>query len=130
MRIGKLKVEPCARAELDGLVRSARARLADAKRPELSDFSRFDLAYNAAHSFALAALRHVGYRADSRYIVFQCLEHTLKMPPEQWRVLAQAHGKRNLAEYTGDFDVEAPLLAALLRAGDELARRVELAVGP
>ena len=59
--------------EYAGLLRSGIARLNDAKRPELSLESRFDLAYNAAHSLSLAALRRLGYRAQHRYVVFQVL---------------------------------------------------------
>lgn len=44
---------------------------------QLSEDSQFMLAYGAAHSFSLAALRWHGYRSDSRYLVFQCLQHTL-----------------------------------------------------
>jgi hypothetical protein len=57
VKIGQLKVEARTRAEFDGLVASARNRLADARNETLSCESRFDLAYNAAHAFSLAALR-------------------------------------------------------------------------
>src|SRR5580658_7261693 len=99
VRIRQLKAEPGAQAEVDGLLRSGNARLKDTQLKGLSLDSRFDLAYNAAHAFSLAALRWHGYRSENRYIVFQCLEHTVKLPPQQWRVLDQAHRKRNLAEY-------------------------------
>jgi len=121
VRIGKLKTEPATQGELTGLIASGSGRLADAAREELSIESRFDLAYNAAHALALAALRFHGYRSDSRYLVFQCLQHTLDLPPEQWRVLDQAHRKRNLAEYEGEIDVDSQLVEAVLR----VARRVE-----
>ena len=123
-RIGKLKAEPAAEGELRGLLRSGTRRLDDAAREELSLDSRFDLAYNAAHALALAALRFHGYRSDSRYLVFQCLQHTLDLPPEQWRVLDQAHRKRNLAEYEGETEVDEQLVAALLRVAREVAARV------
>ena len=55
----------------------AQTRLADAGLPDASPEGRFLSAYNAAHGAALAALRWHGYRAESRYIVFQCLSHTL-----------------------------------------------------
>jgi hypothetical protein len=55
VRTGKLKREPPATGEIEGLRRSGEARLADAPRPELSIESRFDLAYNAAHVLSLAA---------------------------------------------------------------------------
>jgi hypothetical protein len=57
VRIGQLKAEPAAQEELDGMLRSGAARLKDAENVRLSTESRFDLAYNAAHAFSLAALR-------------------------------------------------------------------------
>ncbi|MDJ0863185.1 MAG: hypothetical protein QNJ82_13240 [Gammaproteobacteria bacterium] len=124
VRIGKLKTEPPGQEELEGLVRSGVRRLGDAERPELSPESRFDLAYNAAHALALAALRYRGYRSESRYLVFQCLQHTIDLPPVQWRVLDQAHRKRNLAEYEGDTEIDEQLVAALVRVAREVAKRV------
>lgn len=59
-RIAKLKREAPDRREFLGLVHSGRVRLADAKRSDLSAESRFDLAYNAAHVLALAAVRWHG----------------------------------------------------------------------
>ena len=123
-RIGQLKIEPAAQVEVQGLVRSGSRRLADAEHAGLSLESRFDLAYNAAHALALAALRAKGYRSESRYLVFQCLQHTVDLPQQQWRVLDQAHRKRNLAEYEGDVDVDETLVAALLRVAREVERRV------
>src|SRR5262245_58442164 len=99
VRIRQLKSEKATQAELDGLIRSGNERLTDARIPTLSLASRFDLGYNAAHAFSLAALRWHGYRSEHRFTVFQCLEHTVQLAPEQWRVLDRAHRKRNLAEY-------------------------------
>ena len=113
-RIGKLKPEPPNARERTGLLCSASVRLADAQRPDLSLESRFDLAYNAAHAAALAALRTHGYRCDNRYLVFQCLEHTLGYKPQQWLLLNQAHTKRNLPEYEGDLDVTANFVDELI----------------
>lgn len=127
--IGKLKVEPPARSEFEGLLRSGQHRLNDAEIAALSLESRFDLAYNAAHAFALAALRWHGYRSESRYLVFQCLQHTLGLPPEQWRVLDQAHRKRNLAEYEGVVDVDRATVEAVIRVTRDLEQRLA-ALGP
>ena len=124
VRIGQLKTEPATESELNGLVRGGIRRLEDAERNELSLESRFDLAYNAAHALALAALRFRGYRSGSRYLVFQCLQHTIDLPQEQWRVLDHAHRKRNLAEYEGEMDVDQQVVAALLRVAREVAARV------
>ncbi len=123
-RTGQLKAEPPASKELESLLRSARARLNDAENPSLSLESRFDLAYNAAHALALTALRWHGYRSASRYLVFQCLSHTVELPSEQWRVLDQAHRKRNLAEYEGELDVDGALVSTVVRVAREVERRV------
>jgi len=48
-----LRSEPPDAKEFTGLKRSVHARLADAVRTDNSLESRFDLAYNAAHSFCL-----------------------------------------------------------------------------
>lgn len=124
VRVGKLKLEPPARVELEGLLRSGSLRLADSRRTEISLESRFDLAYNATHALALAALRAEGYRANSRYLVFQCLQHTIGLSNARWRVLDQAHRKRNLAEYEGELDVDEQLLEAMLRVAREIEKRV------
>ncbi len=102
--------------EFAGLVRSGRARLADAQNSDVSMEGRFDVAYNAAHALGLAALRRLGYRAANRYIVFQVLPHTLGLGPDVWRVLAKCHDVRNLGEYEGDLDVNERLLADLITA--------------
>lgn len=88
---GALAAEAADASEIDGLLRSGRARLADARNAGLSLESRFDLAYNAAHALCLAALRRQGYRPKHRYIVFQVLPHTLGLGPAVWRVLDKAH---------------------------------------
>jgi hypothetical protein len=124
VRIGKLAVEPAAAGEIESLLVSGSERLADARNESLALSSRFDLAYNAAHAFALAALRRHGYRSDSRYLVFQALPHTLGLPASTWRVLAKAHGVRNTAEYEGRFDADATLLRNLIDAAEEVRKAV------
>jgi hypothetical protein len=124
VRIRQLKAEVAADEEVAGLVRSGEVRLADAKNAGLSKESRFDLAYNAAHALSLAALRGAGYRSESRYLVFQCTQHTVGLASEHWRVLDQAHRKRNLAEYEGDIDIDDQLLDALIRVADLLVDKV------
>jgi hypothetical protein len=130
VRAGKLKREPPAAGEIEGLRRSGRARLADAQRPELSIESRFDLAYNAAHVLALAALRRLGFRSENRYLVFQALSHTLGIAPSIWRVLAKGHEKRNLAEYEGLLDLDERLVADLIDAGRAVLTALDAAAGP
>jgi hypothetical protein len=126
--LGKgLKAEAPNDTEIASLMRSGERRLTDAKNASLSLESRFDLAYNAAHALALAALRHHGYRSDNRYVVFQTLAHTLNLPPEQWRVLDAAHRKRNSVEYEGLADIDEQTTAAVIRVTSEiLVRLIEL----
>ncbi|MGM0415966.1 MAG: hypothetical protein ACQEQK_03350 [Thermodesulfobacteriota bacterium] len=116
----QIKKESGDQREFDGLVKSGRIRLQDAKNTELSLESRFDLAYNAAHALSLAALRWHGYRSENRYIVFQCLQHTLNTEPATWRVLAHCHNLRNRGEYEGLLDVSERLVADLIIAADEV----------
>jgi len=122
--IGKLKREPASHEEIVGLLQSAEDRLNDAGRADLSYSSRFDLAYNAAHALALAALRRAGYRSDNRYLVFQALAHTVGLAAEKWRVLAKAHERRNLAEYEGHLERDDQLLAELIATANELRTAV------
>jgi len=98
------------------LVHSGKVRLEDAGNENLSLESRFDLAYNAAHALALAALRRLGYRSSNRHLVFQALAHTASQPASVWRVLSKCHEKRNLSEYEGLIDISARLLDDLLLA--------------
>ena len=123
-RIGKLKPEPPSAAEIAALMRSGHARLVDARNESLSVESRFDLAYNAAHAIALAALRRLGFRSDNRYIVFQALPHTAGIDTVNWRVLAKAHGERNMLEYEGGGMIDQRLLDHLLAAAGLVEAKV------
>ena len=97
---------------------SGNERLSDARNRNLALSSRFDLAYNAAHAFSLEALRWHGYRSDNRYLVFQCLPHTLGMQAAVWRVLAKAHQVRDVAEYEGHLDADETMLRSLIDAAE------------
>lgn len=115
-----LKTERFDNTEFQGMLNSAIQRLKDAHLQGLSDESRFSLAYGAAHLSALAALRWHGYRSDRRYVVFQCLEHTVNFDKAKWRVLDECHKKRNLAEYEGQLDITPELVNELLDITTEL----------
>jgi hypothetical protein len=128
-KTGKIRAETGDRRELDGLLKSARARLSDANVEALSIESRFDLAYNASHALALAALRWHGYRSENRYLVFQCLQHTLGLGPEVWRVLSLCHDRRNRVEYQGHVDIDEQLVADLIAASEILLEKIS-ALGP
>lgn len=120
-----LRAEPPDKREFEGLIRSGHARLRDALNESLSIESRFDLAYNAAHAFCLAALRWHGYRSSNRYVVFQLLPHTLGLGPAVWRVLDKCHNIRNLGEYEGDLNVDERIVTDLVAACQAVADRVD-----
>ena len=124
-KIGKLKAEPPNQDEFDGLVRSAKRKLPDAENPALSADSRFILAYDAAHSLALAALRWHGFRSQARYIVFQALGHTVAFPAAKWRFLDDCHQKRNVALYDGEYFDDEQLIKELIAVTKELQAAVE-----
>jgi hypothetical protein len=121
----QLKAEAPDANETAGLVRTGIARLHDAQNETLAPESRFDLAYNAAHALCLAALRRKGYRAASRYIVFQVVPHTLGLGPEVWRILDKCHNLRNLAEYEGMLDVDERLLKDLITATQAVSKALQ-----
>ena len=125
VRIGKLKVDPSTDEEVRGLIRRGLVKIEDYKHPDLSIETRFDVIYGAAHAFCLAALKNAGYRSESRYIVFQCAQHTICLEPEYWRVMSDAHRQRNVAEYEGHIEVNEQLLEALVRVVDIVAERAQ-----
>ena len=129
VKIGKLKKEPPDQDQFDGMLKSAIQRLKDTEALGLSDEGQFSLAYGAAHSLANAALRWHGYRSDNRYLVFQCLEHSVGLEKEKWRVLDKCHHQRNIAEYEGHLEITPQLLRELIDVANELLPKVE-ALGP
>jgi len=125
VKIKKLNKEPPSKLEFEGMVGAAKIKLNDANLQGLSPDSQFTLAYGASHALALAALRWHGYRSDSRYIVFQCLQHTLNLERSKWRVLDKCHNVRNLAEYEGHLDVDKQLLKELIEITKELLAKID-----
>ncbi len=120
VRINQLKAEPPDSAEFMGMLRAGDAKLKDCLISGLSEDSQFSLAYGAAHALSLAALRWHGYRSDSRYLVFQCLQHTLGLDKAKWRVLDKCHNSRNLAEYEGHLEINPQLLRELISITQEI----------
>ena len=98
VKIGSLKVEAASRAEFDGMIKSARRGLVDSQNKSIDTDSQFDLACEAAHKFALAALRHQGYRSENRITVFQTLVHTLAIANADLQIFLKAHNERNLLD--------------------------------
>ena len=120
VKIGNLKKEPPDTNEFKGMVSAASTKLIDVGIDGLSVESQFSLAYSAAHALSLAALRWHGYRSEHRYLVFQCLPHTLGLDKAKWRILDKCHICRNLAEYEGHLEVDLQLLTELIQITSEL----------
>jgi len=129
VKIKQLKEEPPDQKEFDGMLGSAKRRLNDSQVEALSEDGQFSLAYGAAHALALAAMRWHGYRSDNRYLVFQCLQHTVGLENAKCRVLDKCHRQRNLAEYEGQLEITPQLLQELIIVSRELLELVE-ALGP
>ena len=129
VKIKQLKEEPPDQKEFDGMLGSAKRRLNDSQVEALSEDGQFSLAYGAAHALALAAMRWHGYRSDNRYLVFQCLQHTVGLENAKCRVLDKCHRQRNLAEYEGQLEITPQLLQELINVTRELLELVE-ALGP
>ncbi len=125
VRIRELQSESPDKREFEGLVKASVDRLNDAENADLSYASRFDLTYNAAHGLALAALRAAGYRSDKRYLVFQCLTHTVELDKGQLRIFSACHERRNLAVYQGQLETDEPFLKELIARTKELLQLVE-----
>lgn len=125
----QLKKEAPDQGQFDGMIRSARIRLADIEAKGLSEVGIFSSAYGAAHSLAVAALRWNGYRPVNRYIAFQCLQHTVGLERSQCRLLSRCHDIRNQAEYEGVLNIAPQLLAEMQETTIELLGVVE-AMGP
>jgi len=125
VKINQLKVEAADATEFAGMLRAGDIKLTDCQVAGLSEDSQFSLAYGAAHAFALAALRWHGYRSDKRYIVFQCLQHTLGLKSAEWRVLDKCHTARNLAEYEGHLEVNPQLLKELVSITQQIQIKIK-----
>ena len=50
---------------------------------------------------------------------------TENLENERWRVLENAHNKRNLAEYEGSYEVDEQTVEALIRVATIVAERVQ-----
>lgn len=124
-RIGQLKSQAPDTAEIQRMLVQARTRCADAQLGNVSVDGRFASIYGAAHAAALAALRWHGYRSENRFIVFQCLTHTLGWPAHRWRVLDAAHQKRNLAEYEGYLDIQESMVIEMVSLVKDLIADLE-----
>jgi hypothetical protein len=129
-RTRQLKREAPLRKEYDGMLKSAQRGLADAQNESIATDSQFDLAVEAAHKLALAALRREGYRSENRITVFQTLVHTIGVNNADLQVFLKAHNERNLVAYQGRIDIDEKLLADLIAATKRLSEAVAKLTSP
>lgn len=113
VKINKLHREAADQTEFDAMLTKAASWLGDSQNAGNSLIGRFVLAYDAAHALAAAAVRYHGYRSEERYILFQCLEHTIQLEKAKCRVLSVCHDRRNNAHYGGDVVIDEQLLSDL-----------------
>jgi hypothetical protein len=122
---GMLKREMGAASEVQGLLNSAKAFLADAKRRHNSEETRFNVACEAAHALALAAMRACDLRPGKgpghRAIVFDVLDATTTAKASICVALSKAHDKRNKLAYDGLRTFSASELTELIKSVDALA---------
>lgn len=107
LRIGKLKAHETTPAEIQRLLAAVQRNLADAAVANISDETRFDVAYKAVMQCALAATMVSGYRPSSsepghHQTLIQSLPLTLGVEGEVWVVLDALRRKRNANDYIGD----------------------------
>lgn len=130
---GQLIPEPTSGEEVSGFLLRAEQQLVDASTASLSATSRFSLAYEAAHAFALAALRAHGYRPGRglghRMVVFSTLPHTVASPAAEWAALARYHTKRNSSEYAGLINASDAEARDLIEMTSSLRDRVRAWLG-
>lgn len=74
---------------------------------------------------SLAALRWHGYRSESRFVVFQCLVHTIGLQADKMRILSDAHNKRNKSAYEGETDVVESQVQSMISISKEVLGLVE-----
>jgi hypothetical protein len=120
-KINKLNPHVSNAAEVGRLVAAARRNIADSGVASISDETRFDAAYKAIMQCGLISLLANNYRPSTttpghHQTVIQCLELTMGVPPQVWRVLDALRKKRNLNDYDGDLIEPASVAECLHQA--------------
>ncbi len=106
VKINKLSPHVSNATEVGRLLAASRRNVADSSVAMISDETRFDAAYKAIMQCGLVGLLANNYRLSTttpghHQTVIQCLELTMGVPPEVWRVLDALRKKRNLNDYGG-----------------------------
>ena len=115
LKIGRIKPHAPTPQEIQRLLAAAERNLADARIEDISDETRFDVAYKAIMQLALTAMMASGYRPSTsepghHQTMIQSLPLTLGLANETWVVLDALRRKRNVTDYQGD-PIEADAVA-------------------
>jgi hypothetical protein len=95
------------REAITRLLQAAERNINDAKIEQLSNESRFDIAYKAIMQLANAALQANGFRTltsvpGHHQTMIQALVKTIGLETSQMVVLDALRKQRNIADYSGD----------------------------
>lgn len=131
-RHGQLAEHAATPAELLQHLANAHDLLKDARNEGVSALGRFNAAYGASHALLTAAIKMQGLRPGSaaghRQILFNVLDQLLPGAAGAKDVLAQAHVRRNKAEYDGvPVNVTGALVQSLVAAAESVDEEVRIA---
>lgn len=106
LKIGRLKEHQPSAAEVQRLLAAVSRNLQDAAATNISDETRFDVAYKAVMQCALVATMAAGYRPAAsepghHQTMIQSLPLTLGVSNDTWVVLDALRRQRNANDYTG-----------------------------
>ena len=121
LKIGRLKTHQPSAAEVQRLLAAINRNLLDAAATNISDETRFDVAYKAVMQCALAAMPAAGYRPAANepghhQTMIQSLPLTLGVSNEVWVVLDALRRQRNANDYTGQPITPAAVAECLVQA--------------
>ncbi len=100
VKVSRLKAHEPNAAEVQRLLAAIQRNLADAEVPNISDETRFDVAYKAVMQCALVAMMSAGYRPVTNapghhQTMIQSLPLTLRLSNETWVLLDALRRQRN-----------------------------------
>ncbi len=121
LKIGRLKPHEPNAAEVQRLLAAIRRNLVDADVTEISDETRFDVAYKAVMQCALVAMQAAGYRPATNepghhQTMIQSLPFSLGVSNDVWVVLDALRRQRNANDYTGQPITAAAVAECLAQA--------------
>jgi hypothetical protein len=126
VKINQLQRHTANPEEIVRLLSAAQRSVVDAGHEDLSDATRFDLAYKAIMQCAMIGLLANGYRPSTttpghHQTMIQSLGMTLGVDNKVWVVLDTLRKKRNQSDYSGDLIEPAAVQSSMQHAQSLLA---------